>query len=388
LSSLASFLAELARKDIKVWSEGGQLRCNAPGRRLTPELREELQRRKAELLSFLEQQVAELREAPGDEASAGTPMIDRELPPPLAWRGADLSADAGHVPIPAACAEEIASLAATLRDNPLPLPALRPDDFDLPACRAVMQEARQALESGPAFAVIDRLDVAALGAEARAIHWLLASMLARPVALKWDGTMVRDVADQGRRSTRAVDTTDEMNFHTDNSFNVRPPRFVALLCLQKARRGGMSKLVNVATVHNELRRRRPELLERLYRPFHFDRQREHAPSERPTIRRPVFESRDGRPLARMSRFHVESGYAVAGEQLDADGAAALDALEAVMNEDGMAFEFWFEPGQIQIIDNRLLSHKRTGFEDWPEPERKRRLVRLWLRDCGRPFYNG
>ena len=44
--------------------------------------------------------------------------------------------------------------------------------------------------------------------------------------------------------------------------------------------------------------------------------------------------------------------------------------------------------RLQLIDNRALGHKRTAFRDWPEPERRRHLVRLWLRDRGRPFYNG
>lgn len=38
--------------------------------------------------------------------------------------------------------------------------------------------------------------------------------------------------------------------------------------------------------------------------------------------------------------------------------------------------------------DRELAHRRTAFRDWPEPERKRHLVRLWLRDAGRPFYQG
>jgi len=50
--------------------------------------------------------------------------------------------------------------------------------------------------------------------------------------------------------------------------------------------------------------------------------------------------------------------------------------------------FQFEPGQIQLIDNRALGHKRTAFRDWPEAERKRLLVRLWLRDRGSRAYNG
>ena len=36
-------------------------------------------------------------------------------------------------------------------------------------------------------------------------------------------------------------------------------------------------------------------------------------------------------------------------------------------------------GQILFINNRWLFHNRSGFEDHPEPERRRHLVRLWLK---------
>ena len=46
----------------------------------------------------------------------------------------------------------------------------------------------------------------------------------------------------------------------------------------------------------------------------------------------------------------------------------------------------FKPGDIQLIQNHVILHDRTDYEDWPEPERKRHLLRLWL--CppnGRPL---
>jgi len=51
--SVAAFLAELRGKDVQVWAEGEHLRCTAPAGTLTPELREELQRRKGAILEFL-----------------------------------------------------------------------------------------------------------------------------------------------------------------------------------------------------------------------------------------------------------------------------------------------------------------------------------------------
>lgn len=51
--SIAAFLNELLSRDIRVSADGGRLRCSAPAGALTPELREELTRRKAEILGFL-----------------------------------------------------------------------------------------------------------------------------------------------------------------------------------------------------------------------------------------------------------------------------------------------------------------------------------------------
>jgi thioesterase domain-containing protein len=47
------FLAELRSRDIEVWAEGDRLRCTAPVGVLTPELRDQLQQRKHEILEFL-----------------------------------------------------------------------------------------------------------------------------------------------------------------------------------------------------------------------------------------------------------------------------------------------------------------------------------------------
>ena len=40
------------------------------------------------------------------------------------------------------------------------------------------------------------------------------------------------------------------------------------------------------------------------------------------------------------------------------------------------------PGDIQLVNNHVLFHDRTAFEDWPEPERRRDLLRLWLAPPG------
>jgi alpha-ketoglutarate-dependent taurine dioxygenase len=204
--------------------------------------------------------------------------------------------------------------------------------------------------------------------------------------------MVYDVRDLGRppgNGVRPDVTNAEQSFHTDNSYNLCPPEYVGLLCLHPAMAGGVSGVVSLPAAHNVMRQRHPELLPRLYRPFYFDRQREHAPGDVMVTHHPLFEVEGGdRLTGRLSRFQVTNGQALAGEPLDQAGGAALDALESVMRAPDMAVEFHFERGQIQLLNNRQLAHRRTAFRDWPEPERRRHLVRLWLRDRGRPFYNG
>jgi len=51
--SVAAFLADLRRRDIRVSADGDRLRCNAPASVVTAELRDQLRRRKSEILEFL-----------------------------------------------------------------------------------------------------------------------------------------------------------------------------------------------------------------------------------------------------------------------------------------------------------------------------------------------
>ena len=325
------------------------------------------------------------------DASAA-PLQSPAIPERLLWRGHDLTASAGRLALPAAVAEELDRIVASLDRDPLPLLLLRPEDFALEASRAFMREVKQSLDNGPGFAIVERLPIERWSRSgARAIWWLLASLVSRPVAQKWDGTSIYDVQDLGRppgNGVRPDVTNAEQNFHTDNSYNHVPPHYVGLLCLRTAMEGGVSGIVSFATAHEEMRRRHPDLLPRLYQPFYFDRQREHAPDDIMTTHHPMFENQQGRLIARLSRFQVKNGHKIAGVELDPQGAAALDAFEAILNAPDMAARFQFEPGQIQLLDNRALGHRRTAFRDWPEPERKRLLVRLWLRDTGSRAYNG
>ena len=59
---------------------------------------------------------------------------------------------------------------------------------------------------------------------------------------------------------------------------------------------------------------------------------------------------------RLSRYLIEQGYRLAGEALDREGVAALDALSTIIDDPALYKEFRFEPGEIQILDNCRLGH--------------------------------
>ena len=60
--SVPAFLAELRSRDVQVWPDGDQLRCNAPAGVLTPDLRDQLRQRKREIVEFLKSADARARQ--------------------------------------------------------------------------------------------------------------------------------------------------------------------------------------------------------------------------------------------------------------------------------------------------------------------------------------
>ncbi|MBS0522766.1 MAG: TauD/TfdA family dioxygenase [Proteobacteria bacterium] len=317
------------------------------------------------------------------------------MPVPQAWTRSTIAPADWTVRLPEAAVRELLAVRDELRRAPVPTFLLDPNDFTLDACRATMAEVRRVTRSGPMFAVLDRLPMDEVSREeAIAVYWLLSSLLARPVAQKLDGQMFYDVLDTGAKlapgsGIRPTVTNVDLRFHNDNSYNETPPEFVCLLCLHPAMQGGISQVMSVATVHDALERQHPELMPRLYRPFWYDRHAEHRPGEPTTFAAPIFErGGDGTIKARLALSEIHAGYALRGERPDNETAAALAAVQSVFEQPELHVELGFEAGQIQYVDNRATGHARTEFTDFPEPERKRHLVRLWLRDAGRRGYRG
>ena len=100
------------------------------------------------------------------------------------------------------------------------------------------------------------------------------------------------------------------------------------------------------------------------------------------------QARPRRTRATLATDLNRQGYDLAGEDMGEEANTALAAIDAVQEEPGLGKAFTFERGQIQMLNNRRLGHRRTAYTDSSDPALKRHLVRIWLRDHGRPFYHG
>jgi alpha-ketoglutarate-dependent taurine dioxygenase len=287
---------------------------------------------------------------------------------------------------------EIRPLSMEMRRTPLPLLLRAPEQFHMPALVAFMAKVKAQLDGPLGIAVIDRLPLDDLEVEeTKAIFWMLGRLIGRPVAQKWDGTMLYDVTDTGQSysyGVRGSYTNVELVFHTDNAFAVSPPDYVGLMCLSPAMRGGVSRFCSLHAVHNRMLASHPGELERLYRCVLWDRQAEHAPDAPRVAWAPMFRYADERLSARVNVSLVRKGYEVVGRHMDEETADALAALESVADDPALWFELPIECGQLQYLNNRQIAHYRSAFHDHSDPAHRRHLVRTWHRDSGLPSYDG
>ena len=314
-------------------------------------------------------------------------VLTDDLRAPRAWKRDEIGPRDWIVPLSPAGLAELDAVVTSLRRDPQPTLLLQPEEFSLSACAEAMRRVRELLATGIGLAVLDRIPVEKYSLdENRALMWLLGCLLGRVVPTKWDSTMLYDVKDTGRAleyGVRRSVTNLDLTFHTDAAWMDWPPEFVGLYCINAAQQGGVSRFISLCSVHNELRRRHPRLLPRLYRPFPWDRQAEHAADDPKITRRAIFRMDDGQWSACYNERLIHTGAELAGEPLDAEGKDALAAMDEIVNDPALCVEFVVERGQVQFIGNRHFAHSRTEFVDWPDPARKRHLIRLWTREEGR-----
>jgi hypothetical protein len=155
---------------------------------------------------------------------------------------------------------------------------------------------------------------------------------------------------------------------------------LSLACWHQSQTGGASVLVSGVTVHDEIARRAPHLLETLYRGFHYHLTGEEAPGESPVtvFRVPTFAVVNGQLSVRYLRSNLVGGHRELGIPLTEVEIEALNLFDEVSKSPENRIAFYLERGEMIVINNYTVMHARTTFTEFPEPERRRCLTRLWL----------
>ena len=122
-------------------------------------------------------------------------------------------------------------------------------------------------------------------------------------------------------------------------------------------------------------------------PLATDRRGEVPPGAKPYFEIPVFNWHEGLMTAIYQRQYIDSAQRFAdAPRLAPAHVEALDALDALANDPALNLQMALAPGDLQFVHNHRLLHDRMAFDDWPEPARRRTLLRLWLApDDGQPL---
>jgi hypothetical protein len=307
--------------------------------------------------------------------------VRRPIEGPSVWFADDMrgrEAEWSYCLSPAEVAE-LESALCGVRARGLEIAAISRDDFPLPTLGPMLDRLCDDVLTGRGFVLLRGVPVEDRPiVESATIYWGIGTYFGSARSQNAKGHLLGHVYDLGGSSAtdptiRSYATSERQNFHIDRC------DVVALLCLRRAKSGGLSAIASSMAVHNVMLERRPDLLERLYQPMPVDRRGEVPEGKAPFYEAPVFNAHADDVSVLYSRLHIGSSQRFAeARRLEQEDIEALDMLAALAADDALRLDMTFMPGDIQFLHNHTILHARTGYEDWPEAERKRHLLRLWL----------
>ncbi len=255
-------------------------------------------------------------------------------------------------------------------------------DFPLPALAAELARLGDALEQGRGFVLIRGIPAERYsGEESATILWGIGAHFGVGLAQSNKGDRLGHVVDLSGpdsdvRQMRNYELGGALRMHSDHNQDV-----VGLMMLRDAKSGGESRIASSMAIHNVILEEHPEFLEPLYRGYYFHvfRHQRVGKSKLTPHRIPVFSHYDGALSCHFSPWAIERSVARAGVRLSALEAGAVEFFVEVAARPEIYLDMAMRPGDIQLINNHLILHGRTDYEDFPEAERRRHMLRLWLR---------
>ena len=296
------------------------------------------------------------------------------------WRGPEMArrSDEWTYRLDAKAIAELDAAIAAIESRAVDILQIRRDVFALPYLGETLRRIQHALQHGIGFAVIRGLPAERYDIRQAAIAYFgIGAHLGEAVSQNAKGHALGHVCNLGfdpdLPTGRGYQSSRELNFHTD------PADVVGLMCLRKAKSGGLSSIVSSGTVFNTMLAQRPDLVHVLTQTLYRDRRGEIPENCLPWYRLPVFNFRDGQLTTNYVRSTIEKAQRFADvPRLSDTQREAFALIERIAADPALYLNMAFEPGDIQLLNNHYIMHSRTSYEDFPEPEKRRHLLRLWL----------
>lgn len=296
------------------------------------------------------------------------------LETPAAWRGAQMHQreDLWMVKLTAAEIDELHAGQRVAGACGKPLREMTAADFPLPTLSARIAQWRNEIRRGRGFVLIRGVPVPQwTEAQAETFFWCLGHHFGTPGAQNPEGDLLGHVRDQRTgEDVRYYRTNKELAVHTDTA------DFVGLLCLQKAKSGGLSRIASSVAVFNELMRVKPRLVPLLFQPLWFDTKGEGGVRAFP-IPPCRFSNGELRTFWQSDYYRTVNRFGHV-PPMTPELKDLLDTYDGIANSPDFHLDMDLQPGDVQLISNHTILHARTAFEDWPELERRRHLLRLWI----------
>ena len=174
-------------------------------------------------------------------------------------------------------------------------------------------------------------------------------------------------------------TKEGGSFHTDSPQWGKVPDFIGMCCINPAKKGGESKFVSAYNIHNEMLKEHKHFLEMLYEQFHFDKRGEYKSGESPTVFKPIFTYNDNQLKLRYLRDYINDGHKIQDMPLSKEQNEALDCLDKIIHDENLAVSYELKRYDMIFLNNGRVMHGRTSFEDFEDVEKKRLMIRTWIK---------
>jgi hypothetical protein len=295
------------------------------------------------------------------------------------WKSADVVAETSwKISLTVDQRDELLRAARSALANGATVETLTQEQFPLPSLSNVVDKINTDLSSGRGFLLLRDFPMDLMTEEEASIAYFgLGTHLGVPVRQNSNSELLSHIRDdrteQDGQIKRLYRTRERQDFHSDAA------DIIGLLCMHKAKSGGESKIASSPAIYEEMMRRRPDLVDELRAPMHWDKQDEHKEGEQPWFTLPPVFDLNGEPRIFFVGWYIRNAQRWSEvPRLTTRQIEALELLEGIANDPAFHLAMDFEPGDIQFLNNGRILHARESYEDWEDPDKRRHLLRLWL----------